>query len=101
MVAGIAPTVTAVLGAAVVVLEALQHLNQWHHNWITYRSTCEALQHEKFTFLELAGPYEGADPKTARRLLVERTEALISTEHSKWISGQAAAAKQIRRPGEN
>src|SRR6202041_3523224 len=44
-------TVTAILGATVLVLEGLQQLNQWHSNWITYRSTCEALRHEKYSYI--------------------------------------------------
>src|SRR5436190_17711783 len=35
--------VTAALGVFIVVLEGLQQLNQYHANWISYRSTCEAL----------------------------------------------------------
>lgn len=79
------PAVPAALGAGILVIEAVQHLNQWQHNWITYRSTCEALRHEKYTYLEAAGPYDDPDDKARRRLLVERVESLISTEHSKWV----------------
>lgn len=84
--------VTAVLGALIAVLEGMQHINQWQHNWITYRSTCEALRHEKYTYLERADPYEGGSETEARKLLVERVESLISTEHSKWIASQEKAA---------
>src|SRR3954451_16217166 len=42
---------TAILGSAVILFEALQQINQWQHNWITYRSTCEALRHEKYSYL--------------------------------------------------
>jgi hypothetical protein len=83
----------ALLGALIAVVEAMQHLNQWQHNWITYRSTCEALRHEKYTYLERANPYDAISDADARRLLVERTESLISTEHSKWIAAQDDAAK--------
>jgi Protein of unknown function (DUF4231) len=79
---------TAVIGVAAVVLEGLQQLNQWQHNWITYRSTCEALRHEKYTFLGRSGVYSDQSDAGALRVLVERTEALISTEHAKWISRQ-------------
>jgi hypothetical protein len=78
----------ALLGALTAVCEGLQHLNQWQHNWITYRSTCEALRHEKYTFIERADPYDDMPDPDARRLLVERVESLISTEHSKWIASQ-------------
>ena len=63
---------TAILGASVVVLETLQQINQWQHNWITYRSTCEALRHEKYSFLGGSGPYKDLDPTTAKQALVER-----------------------------
>lgn len=87
--------VTAALGVAAVLLEGLQQLNQWHHNWITYRSTCEALRHEKYSFLGLSGSYDGLDDEQAKKLLVERTESLISTEHAKWISRQEYEFKRL------
>lgn len=79
---------TAAIGVSAVVLEGLQQLNQWQHNWITYRSTCEALRHEKYTFLGRSGVYSDQSDEGAMKILVERTEALISTEHAKWISRQ-------------
>ncbi|MDB5555665.1 MAG: hypothetical protein JWL86_5649 [Rhizobium sp.] len=39
------------LGALIAIVEALQQLNQYHANWISYRSTSEALKHEKFLYL--------------------------------------------------
>jgi len=80
----------AVLGALIVVLEGLQHVNQYQSNWITYRSTCEALKHEKFLYLARAGPYEGERPHS---LLAERIESLISQEHAKWVSARKEPAK--------
>lgn len=77
-------TLTAALGAAVVVLETVQHLYQWQTNWVLYRSTAEALKHEKYLFLSEAGPYAGND---RRRQLAERLEGLISQEHAKWTQG--------------
>lgn len=85
--------VAAVLGGLIAISEAVQHVNQWHHNWITYRSTCEALRHEKYTYIERADPYDLEDDKANRKLLVERVESLISTEHSKWIASQERAAE--------
>lgn len=91
------PIIAAVLGGAIAVAETIQHVNQWHHNWITYRSTCEALRHEKYTYIERADPYDGHDDNAARKLLVERVESLISTEHSKWIASQEKAAETSPR----
>jgi Protein of unknown function (DUF4231) len=87
--------VTAALGVTAVILEGLQQLNQWHHNWITYRSTCEALRHEKYSYLGLSGSYDGLEDEQASKLLVERTESLISTEHAKWISRQEYEFKRM------
>jgi hypothetical protein len=83
--------ITGGLGALIALFEGLQQLNQHHQNWITYRSTAEALKHEKYLFLSLAGPYASSDnPKT---LLAERVESLVSQENSKWT----AAIEQITR----
>jgi hypothetical protein len=86
--------VIATLGAAVVVLEAVQQLYQWQTNWVLYRSTAEALKHEKFLFLSGAGPY--ADPDRLR-VLAERVEGLVSQEHAKWTQGREQAEPE-RRP---
>lgn len=76
---------TAALGATVVVLESMQHLFQWQTNWVLYRSTAEALKHERFLFLSAAGPYAGADKF---RVLAERLEGLVSQEHAKWAESR-------------
>ena len=41
--------IVAALGALIAIFEGASQVNQWQHNWITYRSTCEALRHEKYT----------------------------------------------------
>ena len=44
------------MGVAIVIIEGLQQLCQFHANWTSYR-TCEALRHEKYLFLARSGPY--------------------------------------------
>src|SRR5437588_8494044 len=78
--------VTGALGVLITVIEGLLHLNQTQQNWITYRSTCESLRHEKYLFLAGAPPYDGAP--NARALLAERVESLVSQEHAKWAAVQ-------------
>lgn len=85
------PSVTAGLGVFIVILEGLQQLNQYHSNWIAYRSTCEALKHEKFLYLGKAGMYAAANDPHA--LLAERIESLVSQEHAKWASSQEQGQK--------
>jgi hypothetical protein len=82
---------TGSLGVLIAALEGILQLNQYHHNWITYRSTCETLKHEKYLYLANAGPYSAA--AVAHALLAERIESLVSQEHAKWASGQEQAGK--------
>ena len=83
---------TGGLGVFIIFLEGLQHVNQYQHNWTSYRSTCEALKHEKFLWHAKAGPYD--DNPKADVLLAERVEALISQEHAKWVSTREEAANE-------
>lgn len=75
--------VTGGLAAVIVVLESVQHLYQFQEHWITYRSTAQALKHERYLYLAKAGPYVGED---RHRQLAERLEGLISQEHAKWTA---------------
>jgi hypothetical protein len=85
--------ILAGLGALVVVLEGFQQLNQYQQNWSTFRSTAEALKHEKFLYLANAGPYRHARHDIP--LLADRIEGLISQEHAKWISAREEAARAL------
>ena len=80
------------LGALIVVVEGFQQLNQYHQNWTSYRSTCEALKHEKYLWVANAGPYAAAENPHA--LLAERIEAIIAQEHTKWVSTRDQAGKK-------
>src|SRR5262249_30159276 len=88
LMAKVETTVAAVLGVVVVVLEGVQQLSQWNQNWITFRSTCEALRHEKYSYMARSGVYEGKSDEETKRILAQRVESLVSTEHAKWISRQ-------------
>jgi len=88
------PHVTYVMGALgvlITVLEGMLHLNQYQQNWTAYRSTCEALRHEKYVYLGNAAPYASAPD--ARSMLAERVESLVSQEHAKWASFQQQEPK--------
>ncbi|MEV2223850.1 DUF4231 domain-containing protein [Nocardia vinacea] len=77
------PVVTAALAAVVVVAEGAQQLFQWHTNWLRYRSTAEALKHEKFLFVAEVGRYHGPD---RRAVLAIRIEDLVSQENTQWTA---------------
>ncbi len=75
----------------------MQQLNQYQQNWIAYRSTCEALKHEKYLYLAEAGPYGNAENREKRiAVLADRIEGLISQEHAKWVSAQEQALARDR-----
>ena len=95
---GVPPWVAAILGGLVVVCEAVLHLNKHHENWLTYRSTAEALKHEKFLYLAHAGAY--AASANPRVLLAERIEVLVTDENTKWISHQQEAAAPAQESAE-
>ena len=88
---GIYPLITGLLGVIVIVLESLQSIYQFQSNWISYRSTAEALKHEKYLWYAGAGHYLNA--KNPEALLAERIEELVSTEHAKWTSEMETAGK--------
>jgi hypothetical protein len=72
--------VAAVLGLIILIVEGLQQLNKYETNWIRYRSTCEALKHERYLFKTSAGPYAKAEQ--AIPALVQRIDDLISQEQA-------------------
>lgn len=97
--AGFLPSwVPAMLGAAIVIVEGVQAINQYQHNWESYRSTCEALRHEKFLFMGRADPYDLPDDE-ARKLLAQRVESLVSREHAKWVANRQRSSKQEAKKG--
>lgn len=80
------------LGVLITILEGILHLNQYQQVWAAYRTTSEALTHEKYLFLALAGPYSAAAVKPAV-LLAERIEAIMSQENTQWVSLQEQSGK--------
>lgn len=89
--------VAGALGAVIVILSGFQELGAYHRNWIKYRTTCEALRHEKFLYVGRAGPYAGLAEDEAHKELVERVEALVSEENTQWTAHmETQRAKEAR-----
>ncbi|NJD54213.1 MAG: DUF4231 domain-containing protein [Candidatus Methanoperedens sp.] len=82
---------TGILGILIIIFIGIQSLNQYHDNWISYRSTAEQLKHEKYLWLSKAGAYK--DINNPEVMLAERIESLISREHAKW---EATMEKTVR-----
>jgi Protein of unknown function (DUF4231) len=76
--------VAGTLGVLIVIFEGLQSLNQYQHTWLTYRTTHQQLNHEKYLWLAKAGPYDGAANTDA--LLTERIETILARENAGWTA---------------
>ena len=96
LLAGLLPFVTAYLdfhpflkvvagamGAAIAIIEGIQHLNKYHDNWVNYRRTSEALKREKIMFQTETGVY--ADGATLPKL-VARVENILADENQEWLT---------------
>jgi len=86
--------VTALLGALVGVIEGVLNLGQYQQNWLVYRAAREALRREELLFSEGAGPYAQAGPQ-ASQLFVERADAIISGENTKWVVAHQQPSKNV------
>lgn len=83
------------LGVALVVLEGVQHLNQYQLYGSSCRSIGEALEREKFLFLADAGPY--ADLEDTRPRLAERVEEVISRNPAGPVArARRSAGRRVR-----
>jgi len=86
---------TGILGVLIVIFIGIQSLNQYHDNWISYRSTAEQLKHEKYLWLSKAGPYKNTEKPEV--MLAERVESLISKEHAKWEASMEKTEKDLTK----
>lgn len=77
---------SALAGASIALIEAVQQLNQYSVLWVSYRSTAEHLKHEKYLFLSSAGPYRELQDSVKLIYLAERVEEHVSTEHANWFN---------------
>jgi hypothetical protein len=74
------------LGGLVVVISALIQMHKYQENWILYRTTAERLEKEKYFYLNDVESYSDLNDEQKRKLLVERTEAIVSVEASKYFT---------------
>ncbi len=74
--------VIGVLGMLVAILTGVSALMKFQEKWVKYRSTSEALKHEKYLYMTSSGGYKNADDPF--HLLVTTVENLISKENATW-----------------
>ncbi|MGZ5416242.1 MAG: DUF4231 domain-containing protein [Nocardioides sp.] len=78
---GAPAALSASLAAAIVVIEGVQQLFQWHRNWISYRASAETLRTHAFAYAARIAPYDGEG--RAGRLAAKLSE-LTERENVDW-----------------
>ncbi|WP_091409867.1 DUF4231 domain-containing protein [Friedmanniella luteola] len=77
------PIITAILGAAIVLLSSLRAIFNWQEDYLRFSSSREAVEQERRRYRLGVEPY--ADPNTRSGLLAERVSAIERDEMSGWL----------------
>lgn len=96
--------VSAIISACISILAGLDKLYQPQPNWFNYRANEEMLKKEEWFYKYRAGPYKNLkNDMEADRLLVERTESIISADIARTLNldksknnGQELAVTQAK-----
>jgi hypothetical protein len=89
--------ITAILGGIVTVVTALSTMDAYYQTWVLYRTTGETLKRERFLYINNAADYSSLSVEAKNKLLVERVEAMLSSENSKFLSLQQQAKQQTEQ----
>lgn len=81
----------AVAGVFLVIFNKVIDLEEYYKLWKDYRSTCEALQHERLMYLTRTEPYDEDD---AFPILVDKIESILNNETQKWKQKPQAQQQQ-------
>lgn len=71
-----------ILGLIVTVAVGSSVLYKFHENWLAYRTTLEALKHEKIFYLSKISPYDNAQ---RLQTLISKAEAIMVNENQGWL----------------
>jgi hypothetical protein len=85
---------SSILGSIITIITAFLQMEKYFDNWILYRTTAESLKREKILFQNNAGEYSNLNESEKNRILVERVEAMLSSENAKFFASQ----QQSRAP---
>ncbi len=86
--------ITAILGGVITIVTALSQMDTYFETWVLYRTTAEALKRERFLYINNAADYSNLMDTVKNKLLVERVEAMLSSENSKFLSFQQQSKQQ-------
>jgi hypothetical protein len=89
--------ITAILGGVITIVTALSQMDAYFETWVLYRTTGEALKRERFLYINNAADYSALAGEEKNKLLVERVEAILSSENSKFLSLQQHGRQQSEK----
>ncbi|HEY7572904.1 MAG TPA: DUF4231 domain-containing protein [Nitrososphaeraceae archaeon] len=79
---------SSIISAGVAIIIAISQMEKYFETWLLYRTTAEALKRERFLFQNSCAQYSNLSEPDKNRLLVERVEAMTSSENSKFFAFQ-------------
>ena len=74
--------IIGILGVTIAVSAGARALYKFHENWMEYRTTLEALKHEKLLYLTQTSPYDNDERFQS---LVSRAESIMVNENQNWL----------------
>jgi hypothetical protein len=89
--------ISSILGGVIVMVTGILQMYKHQENWILFRTTQELLKREKALYLNDAGDYFGLTDEQKKRQLIERVEALITAETSKYFAFHKPEQQQESR----
>jgi hypothetical protein len=91
---------SSILGSIITVITAFLQMEKYFENWILYRTTAESLKREKVLYENDAGEYTNLSEIDKSRILVERVEAMLSSENSKFFALQQQSREYLVGQGQ-
>ncbi|HEY0544367.1 MAG TPA: DUF4231 domain-containing protein [Pyrinomonadaceae bacterium] len=85
---------SAILAAAIVIVTGVSKLCKFRDNWLNFRGLSEELRREKEFYLNSVGDYSATDETLKRKMLVQRTETILSTTTTRFMAVNRAEREQ-------
>jgi len=77
---------SAGLASVIVIATGISKLCKFRDNWLNFRGLAEELRREKELYLNNVGDYAPPDETARRKLLVQRTETILSTTTTRFMA---------------
>jgi hypothetical protein len=95
------PTLTAALGAFVVMAEGWQRISRYGDTWLSYRIASERMKREQRLYQNGAGAYRNLDDDIAYLQFIETIENILSAEQQIFNRARASTQNLTNSPTTN